>query len=239
MINVQGEACLALLQQHNETVAEAVPGSRVAANLTGIEKKDLSRGDVLARHSTLATTRRIDAHVRVVPSAARPLRHGAELMLHTGTAEVGARAIVLDGDSIDAGGAGWVQLYLDHAIAAAAQDRFVLRVPSPASTVGGGRFADVAPRKHPRHDAATRAWLQSRAAGNVLQEELRKYPRGVSVAAFLKASLAAEPDLSRLEARRVGDWIFDAEAWSAFAERARGELDAYQGSAHHRSAAGC
>jgi selenocysteine-specific elongation factor len=215
------------LQQYNEAVAEAVPGSRVAANLTGIEKKDLSRGDVLARHSTLATTRRIDAHVRVVSSAGRPLRHGAELLLHTGTAEVGARAIVLDGDSIDPGGEGWVQLYLDHPIAAATQDRFVLRLPSPSATVGGGRFADVAPRKHPRHDAATRASLQSRAAGNVLQEELRKYPRGVSVAAFLKASLAAEPDLSRLIARRVGDWILDADAWSALALRARGELEAY------------
>jgi len=215
------------LQQHNTAVDEAVPGSRVAANLTGIEKKDLSRGDVLARRSTLAATRRIDAHVRVVASASRPLKHGAEVLLHTGTVEVGARAIVLDGDVIEPGGEGWVQLYLDHVIAAAAKDRFVLRVPSPSATIGGGRFADVAPRKHPRHDAATRASLQRRAEGNVLQEELRKYPRGVSVAAFLKASLAAEPDLTRLSARRVGDWIFDDGAWAAMAARARAELEAY------------
>ena len=64
--------------------------------------------------------------------------------------------------------------------AATAGDRFILRIPSPSVTLAGGRFADVAPRKHPRHDAAVRASLERRAAGNVLQEELRKYPRGVT-----------------------------------------------------------
>src|SRR4029079_15855559 len=49
----------------------------------------------------------------------------------------------------------------------------------------------------------------------------------VSVAAFLKASLAAEPDLTRLSARRVGDWIFDDGAWAAMAARACAELEAY------------
>ncbi len=217
------------LQQHNRKVDAAVPGSRVAANLIGVEKDEVARGDVLARPGTLPSTRRIDAHVRVVGSAARGLRQGADLLLHTGTAAVGCRAIVLEADEIQPGQLGWVQLYLSRAIAAAAGDRFVLRVPSPPTTIAGGRFTDVAPRRHARHDIAVRESLERRAAGEVLQEELRKYPRGVTVAALLKATLAPEADLAVLDARKVGEWPFAADAWSALTNRAQREVDAYHG----------
>ena len=215
------------LQQHNRKVEVARPGSRVAVNIAGAEKHEVERGDVLAPPGTLHPTRRVDARVRVLPDAARPLRHGAELTLHTGTVEVGARAIVLEGDTIDPGAEGWVQLYLERPTAVAAGDRFVLRVPSPSLTLAGGRFADIAPHKHPRHDAAVRASLERRAAGNVLQEELRKYPRGVTAAALLKATLSAEADVESLDARRSGDWIWAREHWAAMAKRVAGELAAH------------
>jgi selenocysteine-specific elongation factor len=218
------------LQRHNINVDVASPGSRIAANVTGAEKSELARGDVLARPGTLQSTRRLDARVRVLASAPRALRHGAELLLHTGTAEVGGRAVVLDGDSIEPGAEGWIQLYLERAIAASAQDRFILRVPSPALTLAGGRFADVAPHKHARHDSAVSESLDRRAAGDVLQEELRKYPRGVTVEALLKATMAAEANVEALRARRIGDWLFAEESWNAIGDRAGRELEAY-----HRS----
>jgi len=215
------------LQQHNRKVERAEPGSRVAANLTGVEKNDLERGHVLALPGSLATTRRVDALVRVLRDAPRALRHGAELTLHTGTAEVGARAIVLEGDAVEPGAEGWVQLYLGRAIAVADQDRFVLRIPSPAATIAGGRFADVSPRKHPRHDSAVRESLERRAAGNVLEEELRKYPRGVTVAALLKATLASGSGVESLDARCSDDWIWAREHWMALSERVRSVLAGY------------
>ena len=223
------------LQQHNEKVDSVGPGNRVAANLIGVEKSDLARGDVLARPGALQPTRRVDARVRVLASAPQAMRHGAEVLLHSGTAEVGSRVIVLDGDQIAPGGDGWVQLYLERPIAAAAGDRFVLRVPSPAVTVAGGSFVDVAPRKHPRHDSAVRESLARRAEGHVLQEELRKYPRGVSVAALLKATVAQRADVDALDARRIGDWIFSDDAWLALASRATKELEAYHGAHPLRS----
>ena len=219
------------LQQHNRKVETASPGSRVAANLTGVEKEQLARGDVLARPKTLEATRRADATVRVLASASQPLRHGAALLLHTGTAEVGCRVIVLDSDEIAAGAEGWVQLYLERPIAAAERDRLILRIPSPATTIAGGTFVDVTPRRHARHDSVVRDSLERRAAGDVLQEELRKYPRGVTVAALLKATMAPEADVARLDARRIGDWLFDKGAWRAITDRATRELGAYH-SAH-------
>ena len=217
------------LQRHNQKVESVGPGSRVAANLSGVDKNELSRGDVLANPGAIQPARRIDATLTVVTSAPHAVRHGAELLLHTGTAEVGCRVIELDADEIRPGAEGWVQLYLDRPIAAAVHDRFVLRVPSPAITIAGGSFIDVAPRKHPRHDSAVRESLVRRAAGNVLEEELRKYPRGVTVGALLKATVAPETDVERLHARRLGDWIFSDDAWQSIAARAAHELDTYHG----------
>ena len=217
------------LQRHNQKVESVGPGSRVAANLSGVDKNELSRGDVLANPGAIQPARRIDATLTVVTSAPHAVRHGAELLLHTGTAEVGCRVIVLDADEIGPGAEGWVQLYLDRPIAAAVHDRFVLRVPSPAITIAGGSFIDLAPRKHPRHDSAVRESLVRRAAGNVLEEELRKYPRGVTVGALLKATVAPETDVERLHARRLGDWIFSDDAWQSIAARAAHELDTYHG----------
>jgi selenocysteine-specific elongation factor len=217
------------LQQHNHKVESASPGSRVAANLAGVEKGQLARGDVLARPKTLGATRRVDATVRVLASAPQSLAHGVELLLHTGTSEVGGRVIVLEGDAIAPGEQGWVQLYLERPIAAAPQDRFILRVPSPSATIAGGRFVDVSPRKHTRHDSVVRESLERRVAGEVLQEELRKYPRGVTVAALLKATMAPDADVAALRARRVGDWLFDFDAWQDISDRAMKELKAYHG----------
>jgi len=219
------------LQQHNQIVDIATPGNRIAANLIGVEKTHVERGDVLARPGALHATRRIDARARVLASAPRGLRHGAELLLHTGTVEVGCRVIVLEGDTIEPGAQGWIQLYLERPIAAANDDRFILRIPSPSRTVAGGQIQDVAPRKHPRDDAAARQSLERRAAGDVLQEELRKYPRGVAVSALLKATTASDADVTHLHARRLGDWLFAQEAWSAITDRAVRELAVYH-SAH-------
>jgi selenocysteine-specific elongation factor len=217
------------LQRHNEKVDSVGPGNRVAANLGGAEKNELSRGDVLAATGSMLPVRRVDASVRVLASAPRPVRHGASLQLHTGTTEVGCRVIVLDKDEIEPGAEGWVQLYLERPIAASAKDRFVLRVPSPAITLAGGVFVDVAPRKHARHDSAVGESLASRAAGDVLAQELRKYPRGVTVAALLKATVAPQADVGTLQARRVGEWLFSDDAWSSIATRASHELEAYHG----------
>jgi len=215
------------LQRHSRKVESAAPGERVAVNLIGVDKQELARGDIVARPGTVQTSRRLDAKVRALASAARPLRHGDELLLHTGTAEVACRLIMLDAGDLEPGSEGWVQLYLGRPVAAAVRDRFVLRLPSPALTVGGGTVVDVAPRKHARHDPAIRDSLVRREAGDVLQEELRKYPRGVTMAALLKASQAPKADVDRLVARRLGDWVFSEESWQAVSARVVGELEAY------------
>jgi selenocysteine-specific elongation factor len=131
------------LQTHRRPIEEARPGSRVAANLSGIDRAALERGMVLVRPGTLAPASVIGARISVLEGVSGPLEHGDSVRVHVGTAESIARVSVLEGNAIRAGGAGWTQLRLATPLAAAVGDRLVIRRPSPSETLGGGSIADV------------------------------------------------------------------------------------------------
>lgn len=149
------------LQTHQQAVAEALPGSRVAVNLAGIDLEDITRGQVLSAPGRLQAVSTLDAHVRVLEH--RPLRHNLRVSLHVGAADVQARVRVLEGDAIAAGDEGWAQIVLTEPVAAVPGDLFVLRVSD--QTVAGGRIIEVNPPRHRRSSPETVVRLEARAAG--------------------------------------------------------------------------
>ncbi len=151
------------LQTHRRPIDEARPGSRVAANLSGIDRDALTRGMVLARPGTLSATSVIGARISVLAGVSGPLEHDDTVRVHVGTAEAIARVSILEGNAIAAGGTGWTQLRLAAPVAVAVGDRLVLRRPSPSETIGGGTVADVSgERARTRADAV--AGLERRSA---------------------------------------------------------------------------
>ena len=101
------------LQTHRRAIQTAPPGRRVAVNLSGIEKGDLARGMVIAHPGTIAPLQVLGLRLLILPSASGPLVHDEAVKVHIGTAEVMARASVLEGDAIAPGEERWVQLRLD------------------------------------------------------------------------------------------------------------------------------
>ncbi len=151
------------LQTHRRAIDAARPGSRVAANLSGIEKADLARGMVLAPPGTQAPTSTIGARLTLLKDLSGALDHDDLVRVHVGTAEAIARVSVLEGPSIEPGQSGWVQLHLASPLVVAVHDRFVVRRPSPSETLGGGSVADTTgERTRRRSDAA--AALERRSA---------------------------------------------------------------------------
>jgi selenocysteine-specific elongation factor len=135
------------LQTHMQKIETAVPGSRVAANLTGIEVAELERGDVVALPDTYVETQNIEVHYRHLKDAAAKLKHNMQLRLFTGSAQREARVRLLARDELNPRESGWLQLILDKPIVAARGDRFILRRPSPGATLGGGVILEP----HPAH----------------------------------------------------------------------------------------
>ena len=138
------------LQTHKTKVEVTIPPSRVAVNLTGINREQLQRGDVLTTPGWLRPTSLLDTRLRLLRDAPRPLAHNATVHLFTGTTQCQARVRILDRKEIAPGEEGWVQLALSTQIAVVKGDRFIIRQPSPSRTLGGGSIIAPFPRRRHR-----------------------------------------------------------------------------------------
>ena len=127
------------IQVHSDSVESAGLCQRVALNLTGAEKLELARGDVLADERLESATTRFDAWLEIRPAAKRALKNNTRVRLFIGTAETIARAIVLDeADALAPKAAGFAQLVAEGAVVALAGDRFGIRDETNSRTLGGG-----------------------------------------------------------------------------------------------------
>ena len=142
------------LQSHKAKVAVAEPGSRVAANLVGVDTDQLVRGQVAARVGFLQPTMLLDARLRLLKNA-KALSHNRRVEFYTGAAHSGANVRLLDVDELAPGGEAWVQMRLDEPMAVLRGDRYVIRLASPSVTLGGGVIVQSHPgRRYRRFNAA-------------------------------------------------------------------------------------
>ena len=222
------------LQQYGRQVDEARPGTRVAVNLQGVDHRQLHRGQVLALPGGLASTTRVDVRLRALHGAGG-LQHNQRLRLHTGTAQVPARLVLLDGEDLAAGAEGWAQLRLGGPVAMREGDRLVLRRPSPPGTIGGGTVVDLTPIPHRRHQPGLVESLVHRLDGRGrLLEELRRAPQGATAAVLrrrLDGGSEIDADLDWLVAAgdvvAVGETRFAAEVWRHVEGTARDAVSGY------------
>ncbi|HIQ06226.1 MAG TPA: selenocysteine-specific translation elongation factor [Anaerolineae bacterium] len=135
------------LETHKHKIEAAVPGSRVAINLSGVRQDQLARGMVVALPGTIRPTTMVDAQLRVLTDAPRPLRHNQLVDFFSGAAETQAHLRLLDAETLPPGGEGWVQLRLSKPVALIPGDRFIIRQPSPSRTLGGGAVINPHPRR--------------------------------------------------------------------------------------------
>jgi selenocysteine-specific elongation factor len=192
------------LQTHRKAIDRAVPGSRTAVNIAGIQAERLSRGQVLSRPGCYDATLRVDARLRLLADVSRPLVHNSEVKAFLGTAESLATLRLLDKVELAAGEEGWIQLELRDPLVCVRGDAFILRRPSPAETVGGGTIVDPKPpRRHKRFDETLLASLDALGAGNpadVLLEAARALRAAPLREIVHRSHLARNPAESGLEA---------------------------------------
>ena len=167
------------VQVHDQSVPRAEAGRRVAVALPGVERRDVRRGDALVARDAYPVSYRLDVELDEL----EPIRDGARLQVHHGTAEHFAR-VVRVGDR-------YAQLRLASPAVAARGDRVVLRAQT---TVGGALVLDPAP---PRHADATRFDVLARGdVASLVHAPVRR-----SAVAHL-----AGGELSGVEG--AGEWVF-------------------------------
>ncbi len=153
------------LQVHKHKAATALPGNRVAVNVSNVAVEDLARGDVLTTPGWLKPAVRLDVKLRVLGKAPKDIEQNDALDFFTGAAEVSASLTLLDKERLSPGEEGWVQLRLSGPVAVAKGDRFILRQASPSLTVGGGVVIDTDSQRHRRFRSEVIAALDTMAKG--------------------------------------------------------------------------
>lgn len=230
------------LQTHRHSVISATPGSRVAINIANVARSEVARGDVVALPGQLRPTMLVDARIQLLSDAPRPLGHNTQVDFYSGAQEIPARVRLLDVEELAPGKSAWGQLRLSRPAALARRDRFILRIPSPSLTIGGGEIVDTQPRYHRRFQSAMLDQL--RALERAAPDELimaaldRRATRGAAQAKGLmgyelaeivqQSNLAQDVTRQTLETlllerrvRQAGAFWFARSVWDALVEETR------------------
>jgi selenocysteine-specific elongation factor len=137
------------VEVHGEERREAFTGERTSLNLAGVDRGDLKRGQALVPKGALEASSVLTAEVTILPGLAASLSDGVRVRVHLGTADVAGKLARASSEShgpdraFKPGAPAFAQIFLESPVAARPGDRFILRRPSPAETLGGGRVLDA------------------------------------------------------------------------------------------------
>ena len=134
------------LQSHRQKLTEADPGRRLAVNISGVSYDQAQRGETVTIPGWLQPTTMLDARVKLLADAPRPMKHNARVSFHSHVSETGARIRLLDARLLQPGHEAWAQIHLTNPLPLVKGDFFVVR--STETTIGGGKVVDPFPRRH-------------------------------------------------------------------------------------------
>ncbi len=195
------------LQTHKRKEEEAIPGSRTAINLSGIDVSQVNRGDIISLPGLYQETTRFDVNFRLLKDVSAPLKHNVEVKLFTGATAVIARVRLLGEDELKPGTQGWLQLETEEPVVVARGDHFLLRRPSPGETLGGGTVAN--PHPEARHKRFSKEVLQN------LEKMIKGSPAEILLQAAIEVGatplkeLISRSRLSVEEGMQAADELFD------------------------------
>jgi len=152
------------LQLHGQETTHAHAGARVAVGLSGnkVGHQDLSRGQTVVEGEGWSESWMLTCELSVLSDTHWELEQGQRVRVHLGTSEVLARVALFGKEALRAGEKGWAQLRLEEPVLARVRDHLVFRSYSPVTTLGGGRVAEVLPRKRRQLEPGEEALLEAR-----------------------------------------------------------------------------
>lgn len=222
------------LQTHRRRVEEAVPGSRVAANLVGLERTEVTRGDAIAHPGRWLLTDTFAARLRTARDLAHHVTERGAYELHVGSAEASCTVkfledppdvvvpVALEGGGLVAGVRSdatiLVQVFARRALPLEFGDRFIVRDVGRRSTVAGGVVLDATPGTIRRGDEDALRRLRAREGLTRVELAVRIVAeRGAVRADVLSVLAGIDTDHLTSAGVALGSYFVDA----AYAESLR------------------
>jgi len=195
------------IQVHGTPRDQAEAGERTSLQLTGVALEELARGMQLGAPEAFAATTSLLARFTLLPDAPAPVRGFVPVRLHLYASEVLGRLRPLAEGGLAPGETGPVEIRLEGPVAAVRGDRYIIRRPSPAMTLGGGDILDPRWRRH---------------RGTILKQALAALQGDLRAALAFWVQESGERGVEAAEvARRLG--VPPARAAAELAELAAGQ----------------
>ncbi len=176
------------LQSQGVDVEQVSAGERAAINLVGIKSSAIHRGDELTTPDAFEPSTRHLVQLRILPDAARGLKHRQLVRVHLGANQATAQ-VLMSQRTVAPGESAFAILRCETPIVAEYGQPFVLRQLSPARTIGGGTIIGPALRAADRQN------------------------RCLAVAAGLASADAHERLAAYIDLRREATFDETAESW--------------------------
>jgi selenocysteine-specific elongation factor len=204
------------LQSLGQSYDEVEAVARVAVNLRGVERDEVSRGEPLLTPGAWRGTSGLDVRL-----SADPRRLPEQLLLHVGSTSVAARVRPLGEDT--------ARLTLHRALPLRAGDRALLRDPGAQVVATGVVVLDSDPPVLRRRGAASRRASELEGAGEVPDLGAEVARRGAVRRSQLAALGVPLDDLSAVHV--VGEWLVDRVTWQSWAELLVAAVEAHAAAA--------
>ncbi|QDV06847.1 Selenocysteine-specific elongation factor [Planctomycetes bacterium Poly30] len=126
------------IQAYHESSDTARAGHSTALNISDIDHHEVHRGDVVATPGFFKPQSMVGAQLLALEGLPLPIVDRMQVRVHTGTTDAIGEMVLLDAEELAGGQEGLVQFRMETPLVCAPGDRFVLRLASPAMTLGGG-----------------------------------------------------------------------------------------------------
>ncbi|MDA8099767.1 MAG: selenocysteine-specific translation elongation factor [Nitrospiraceae bacterium] len=170
------------IQSHGKAAQRAVAGQRTAVNLQGVEKDQLSRGDIIVTKGFFSPTRNVDASLSLLKGSQRTIKTGTRIRFYNTTQEAIGRVTLVGRTEMQPGDEGFVQYRLESPIVVQHGDRYIIRFYSPVETLGGGMVLNPRPRRHKTRTMAESVKNLTTLAVGTLEEKLALLIAGRAIA---------------------------------------------------------
>ena len=179
------EISIRSLQSRGVTRDRIKVGERMAANLRGINAREIARGSVLCTQGVGTPSNCIDVHLKLLSAPAKPLKHMQELRVLFGASSAVAQVRLFKGYDQE-----FAQLRFRKPVVGFEGQVAILRCLSPSETLGNAQFLD--PEAKP-----TKTGDVERLG--VLVAAQKRDPRAIAHALIKQGKgLAKQTDIARL-----------------------------------------
>lgn len=140
------------LESHGKQYQKINAGSRVGINLSGLDKAEINKGDIIAAKNSLIKTKFFEGELKILKELNFSVKNGDQIHFHTAALETTGRIYLYNKKEAFPGEKVYIKLILNEEIALFFKQKYIIRRFSPLQTIGGGEILELDPpprRKKP------------------------------------------------------------------------------------------